>query len=138
MPRPPGAPRPLVSAPHPGSRRPLAGLLAILAVLIIVTLAGPFRSATTASAPFGVPASAAAGAVRVPAPSPVTPRVVGLPVSDAGATLIAAGFRSPVSWRSDPSAAGAPCAVVGQEPAAGATFQPGAPATLVIVRGRCR
>lgn len=86
------------------------------------------------------------GAVAIPPTSgsggssqgEVTPRVIGLSVSDAGAVLIAAGFRSPVSWRADPAAAGVPCSVVRQDPAAGAAFEPGAPATLVIVRGSCR
>lgn len=65
-----------------------------------------------------------------------TPNVIGKNVRDAANTLIAAGFKSPVSWQIDPSAKGTACTVSRQQPAAGASFQRGQEATLYLVGGK--
>lgn len=139
MARPP-LPLPAPPADPPSARGPLGVLLAALGMLIVVALlVGP----RAASAVFPVDRQASVGASapvakEPPAVARVMPNVIGRSVSDAGAMLIAAGYRSPVSWRADPAAAGQPCSVVRQEPPAGTTVVAGAQATLVIVRGACR
>jgi len=130
------------------------GVLAVLGgllVLVALATAGPSSTAGSSVRAAGAAASAApviGGAAAPAAPAigatgatgaiGITPNVIGRSVADAGAALIAAGFGSPISWRADLAAPGTPCAVVRQDPPAGARFRSGAAATLVIVRGSCR
>lgn len=133
------------------------GVLAVLGgflLLVALATAGPSWTAGSPSRAAGAatPAAQMIGRAAAP-PAPdigaigatgaigaigTTPNVIGRSVADAGAALIAAGFGSPISWRADPAAPGTPCAVVRQDPSAGARFRSGAAATLVIVRGSCR
>jgi tRNA A-37 threonylcarbamoyl transferase component Bud32 len=92
-------------------------LLAIIGVLL-ATLAvfASFQGRTPEVRP---PASPDATAAVAGAPN-----VVGAKLSEATAALIAAGFRR-VSWDVDVTQRAAACAVVRQQPAAGATFRRG-------------
>ena len=104
-------------------------LLALLAVIAAVALLFMgFPRIANAPAPTAVPSASGA----------VTPNVVGKDLRTAVRDLLAAGYR-PVAWdvsRSPGNASG--CAVVSQQPAAGAPVQRGASASVLYAPGnRC-
>ena len=124
-----------------GSLRPLGHFPLVLgAVLILVMLAGilsvarassstaigtPVRS--TAPTPAGPTSLAAAFAGRT------TPNVVGMPAKEAASRLRESGFRNDVEITVDTTAPGQRGTVQRQDPAAGAPFQPGQRAKLVVI-----
>lgn len=108
-------------------------LLAVIAVLIGTLLV----FASFQGRPVTTPTSSPAASGTVVATG--TPNVVGKLVTEAANTLIAAGFKGPVSWQIDPAAKGTPCTVVRQQPAAGTAYQRGQEAFLYLVGGKdCR
>ena len=123
---------------RPGGVR-VDGAIALLAALaVILALALLFM---------GFPQVADLSRV-VASPSPtgrVTPNVVGKDVSEAARILLGAGFRGAsgnpgqIPWVTE-AGPGTACTVKRQEPAANTPYQPGAPASLVLVapqRGSC-
>ena len=96
---------PPVARPLPGGRRrefrvdTTIALMAIVAVLV-ATLAifASFQGRAVDAAP--TPGPSASAAARL------APNVVGKNVNEAASLLIAAGFKSPVSWQVDPAARG--------------------------------
>ena len=124
----PPAPRPLTRG-RAWRIDSTVALLAIIAILVgTLIVFASFQSRAPAT-PSGTPARSGAAVTT-------TPNVVGKDVVDAGNTLIAAGFRAPVPWEVDPAARGTPCAVAGQQPAAGTQFQRGDSARLLLVAGK--
>jgi hypothetical protein len=128
---PPVAARPL----RAGGRREFRvdttiALVAIVAVLV-ATLA-IFASFQGRAVNTPATASPAASAAARGAPN-----AVGRNLGEAANLLIAAGFRSPVSWQVDPLARGPACSVVRQEPPAGTAFAAGAEARLFLAPGNC-
>ena len=110
---------------HVDSTLALLAVIVVLVATLVVFAEFQGRSVVTPTAsPTG------SGAVLSGAPN-----VVGKNVRDAANTLIAAGFKSPVSWQIDPSAKGTACTVARQQPAAGASYQRGQEATLYLVGG---
>ncbi|MFN2521034.1 MAG: serine/threonine-protein kinase [Candidatus Limnocylindria bacterium] len=124
------------------ARRGVPGIGAVLALVAVgLVVAGTvlfFAAFARADrGPAAVPTQPAAGATQPAATaSRGAPNVVGKSVTEAANELIAAGLHSPVSWQVDASARGTACAVVRQEPAAGASFQPGAVAQLYLAPGK--
>ena len=114
---------------HVDSTLALLAVIAVLVATLVIFAEFQGRSVVTPTAsPTG------SGAVLSG-----TPNVVGKLVTDAANTLIAAGFKGPVSWQIDPSAKGTPCTVVRQQPAAGVAYQRGQEALLYLVGGKdCR
>jgi serine/threonine-protein kinase len=110
---------------HVDSTLALLAVIVVLVATLVIFAEFQGRSVVTPTAsPTG------SGAVLSGAPN-----VVGKNVRDAANTLIAAGFKSPVSWQIDPSAKGTACTVARQQPAAGASYQRGQEATLYLVGG---
>ena len=102
-------------------------ILAVVAVLIATLLVFASFQGVRGPAASASPSATLTG----------TPNVVGKDLNEAASILIAAGFRSPVSWETDPSTSrGSPCSVVRQEPAAGSSFQRGESARLFVVAGK--
>lgn len=124
---------PPVARPLPGGGRrefrvdTTIALMAIVAVLI-ATLA-IFASLQGRTPEVRPPPSAGATAAAAGAPN-----VVGTRLSEATSALLAAGFRR-VSWDVDVTQRGAACAVVRQEPAAGAAFRRGDQAQVWYIPG---
>ena len=127
---------PPVARPLPGGGRrefrvdTTIALMAIVAVLIatLAIFASFPGRAVDARPTTGPSASAAARLV---------PNVVGKNVNEAANLLIAAGFKSPVSWQVDPGARGAACSVVRQEPPSGSAYAAGTEARLFLAPGSC-
>jgi serine/threonine-protein kinase len=105
----------------------LLGIIAVLVGTLIVFAS--FQGRTPQLAPLATPAPSGAAVTG-------TPNVVGKPCGEAGSILIAAGFRSPVSWEIDPAARGTAGTVARQDPAAGAQFKRGDSARLFLVGGK--
>ncbi len=119
----------LLSSPIP---EPSPRITAYVVVFALVSVLLAFavsadRSATARAAP---PQATAAPPVTA-----VTPSVTGKSVADAGRLLIEAGFASPIRWFVEPGATGPACSVVRQEPGAGAPYQRGARAVLLVTQG---
>jgi tRNA A-37 threonylcarbamoyl transferase component Bud32 len=106
-------------------------LMAIVAVLIATLAVFASFQGRAVDAPQASRTPAATAAARA------APNVVGKSVNEAANLLIAAGFRSPVSWQVDAAARGPACSVVRQEPAAGTTIASGAEAQLFLAPGNC-
>lgn len=111
------------------------GVVLMLAVLTGIVSAArgsisvavpPVRSAASTSADLRSSAVAAVTART-------TPNVVGMPAKDAVSRLRERGFRNDVEIVVDTTAPGRKGTVLRQEPAAGASFQPGQRAKLVVV-----
>ncbi|HKY52193.1 MAG TPA: protein kinase [Candidatus Limnocylindria bacterium] len=126
----PPPPRPLKSRERRRGLQIDATTLALLAIIgvLVATLAifASFQGRTPDVAPAASP-----GATAAPAGAP---NVVGTRLSEATAALLAAGFRR-VSWDVDVTQRGAACAVVRQQPAAGAAFRRGDEAQVWYVPG---
>jgi tRNA A-37 threonylcarbamoyl transferase component Bud32 len=122
-------PRPLKATARRGLQidATTLALLAIIGVLV-ATLAifASFQGRTQEVLPPASPGATAAAAGA--------PNVVGSKLSEAAAALLAAGFRR-VSWDVDVTQRGAACAVVRQQPAAGAAFRRGDEAQVWYVPG---
>jgi serine/threonine protein kinase len=113
---------------------PLAvGGMLILLVAGFAT-AGPGSRSGERSVPSVVPTvnSRAPSAATSALAGPTTPNVVGMLAKDATSRLRERGFRNDIEITFDPAAAGRRGTVVRQEPAAGAAFQPGQRAKLVV------
>jgi protein kinase-like protein len=127
---------PLRRLPRAARNVRLDSALALLLVLaVVVAVALLFLDFPRISLPGGPQPSAAPAALH-------TPSVVGKDVNEAARILLAAGFRDPngrpqIPWQIDPSARGAPCSVVRQDPAAGTAYQSGAAALLYLAPGDC-
>ena len=142
--------RPLLEAARGSSRpttaRVAAALPAALLLLGVFMAVGGFAETRTVrvAPPAGAipgtvlanpafpairPATAASGMVARSA----TPDVLGMKWSDAAKLLRSRGFRNDVEITVDRNAAGRAGTVIRQEPAAGASFQPGQRAKLVVV-----
>ncbi len=104
-------------------------LIAVIAVLVATLLVFGTFQGRPVTTPTGTAAASGSAATTG------TPNVIGKGVRDAANTLIAAGFKSPVSWQIDPAAPGTPCAVARQQPAAGASYERGQEAFLYLVGG---
>jgi len=122
-------PRPLKTTARRGLQID-ATTLALLAIIgVLVATLGIFASFQGRTPEVLPPASPGATAAAAGAPN-----VVGSKLSEATAALLAAGFRR-VSWDVDVTQRGAACAVVRQQPAAGAAFRRGDEAQVWYVPG---
>jgi serine/threonine protein kinase len=119
-----------LKAPSQRGLRIDATTLALLAIIgVLVATLAIFMSFQGRTPDVRPPASP--GATAAPAGAP---NVVGSRLSEATAALLAAGFRR-VSWDVDVTQRGAACAVVRQQPAAGAAFRRGDEAQVWYVPG---
>lgn len=102
---------------------------------IVSAARGPSSSSAAPTVRSAASTSAEARSSAVPAAvtARTTPNVVGMPAKDAVSRLRERGFRNDVEIVVDITAPGRKGTVQRQEPAAGASFQPGQRAKLVVI-----
>ena len=122
-------PRPLKATARRGLQIDATTLALLAIIVVLVATLGIFASFQGRTPEVLPPASPGATAAAAGAPN-----VVGSKLSEATAALLAAGFRR-VSWDVDVTQRGAACAVVRQQPAAGAAFRRGDEAQVWYVPG---